>query len=84
MNQDFYPLQSTLRRGLKTSQARTRTWDMLVNSEPLYQLSYLGINWCLKQKDAVSRVLRAVRRSVRPINYYSVPSNPWAEKGKTS
>ena len=27
------------------SQARTRTWDMLVNSEPLYQLSYLGINF---------------------------------------
>ncbi len=26
----------------KNSQARTRTWDMIVNSDPLYQLSYLG------------------------------------------
>ena len=25
------------------SPARTRTWDMLINSEPLYQLSYRGI-----------------------------------------
>ncbi len=27
------------------SPARTRTWDMVINSHPLYQLSYRGMNW---------------------------------------
>lgn len=27
------------------SATRTRTWDMVVNSHPLYQLSYRGICW---------------------------------------
>ena len=47
MNQGFCPLGFTLMRGLNGSLGRTRTYDMFVNSEPLYQLSYQGIKGLL-------------------------------------
>ncbi len=46
------------------SPARTRTWDMLVNSEPLYQLSYRGM---------------MLLRNARPWPDFKNRSRRWAE-----
>ncbi len=56
-------------RGLASSRGRTRTCDMVVNSHPLYQLSYAGIRCAVSAQAA--KILPETEIGVKaPISLY--------------